>query len=929
VTLLDATVEAALKFGAGEVLTGTVSAPAVTLAQGALQAMFLTKLKVVAVAAMAVGLLSVGAGGLSHQLLAEKQVTEERPGALKPAAPVANQPKPQPAEETQARTDRYGDLLPDGALVRLGTVRLRPGDIMRCVTVAPDGRTVVSAGDRGVLCLWEIATGNALARVTVPGRAVTSVAVSCDGRLVAALTDGAIAVWEPGRTKQVRRVAVAGLAWFAPVAFSPDNRTLAFAKEDNSICLWDVVTEQEVRLLKGHEQKIKYLAFLSDGKSLVSAAADRTCRLWNTVTGQAVRQVTEAAGGECYPALLTDGKTLVYFDKTMQVQRWDLVSGQVSRTRKAVKQYKLGYLACCPDGKLLLGDGGLLDVDTGQIRPLEGWTPHFNYGCPAFSRDGKIMSLGGEFAVRLWDTTTGKKCHAFAGHEIQPHMAFSPDGAVVASANQWERTLRIWDPATGKELQPLARKSGPNLFALLGVSDSDRYGPAALAYAPDGKTLAAGVGSERAAVHLWDTATGQELRSFPAFQPMIVALAFSPDGRVLASGSSDENLRKWDPTTGKEIRPAHSVEYIRLWDPATGKERRRFEGPIGRTKVLAFSRDGTTLACAATSWDGSEAEALGFCVWDLAGGKQRNHFTKNQGPFDALALSPEGTALAAAGRGGTIFLWNVATGEERQRIRNGDWFRVLAFSPDGRQLASAGVSNTISLWELSTGSERCRFTGHHGMIASLAFSPDGKCLASGSLDTTMLVWDLTGQRASGQPPAVHLSQAEMENAWKELAGREAASAHGAITTLTAAGQQAVLFLRQHLHPVAARQPHQLKQIEQLILALDSDRSADRQKASDALAGLRGAAEPALRKALTAKPSLEAHRRVQALLAKLEPVNSPELLREVRAVEVLEHIGTPPARQILKELAKGAPTDRLTQEAKASLERLAKRPVAKD
>jgi hypothetical protein len=84
------------------------------------------------------------------------------------------------------------------------------------------------------------------------------------------------------------------------------------------------------------------------------------------------------------------------------------------------------------------------------------------------------------------------------------------------------------------------------------------------------------------------------------------------------------------------------------------------------------------------------------------------------------------------------------------------------------------------------------------------------------------------------------------------------------------------------------------------------------------------AEPALRKALEGKPPAEVRRQVEELLAKLQgPLTSPEPLRAVRAVAVLEQIGTPKARRVLEALSEGAPTGRLTQEAKAALERLKK------
>jgi len=115
----------------------------------------------------------------------------------------------------------------------------------------------------------------------------------------------------------------------------------------------------------------------------------------------------------------------------------------------------------------------------------------------------------------------------------------------------------------------------------------------------------------------------------------------------------------------------------------------------------------------------------------------------------------------------------------------------------------------------------------------------------------------------------------------------------------------------------------------LIAELDGEHFGAREEAQQALEGLGELAAPALQKALERRPSLEVRRRVERLLQKLEgPVTALEQLRHLRSIEVLEHIGTPAARQVLEGLANGAPEARLTREAKASLQRLTKRPVAR-
>jgi hypothetical protein len=157
--------------------------------------------------------------------------------------------------------------------------------------------------------------------------------------------------------------------------------------------------------------------------------------------------------------------------------------------------------------------------------------------------------------------------------------------------------------------------------------------------------------------------------------------------------------------------------------------------------------------------------------------------------------------------------------------------------------------------------------------------------------------------------------------WDDLGNADAARADRAIWALVAAGQQALPVLRKNLPPAPAPRPDWRAWVKDL----DSEQFAVRDKASRALEALGERAYPLLQKALTDAPSLEVRRRIEKLLGRLNyPLTSPKTIRELRAVEVLEHIGTAQARQVLQQLSRGAPGSRLTDAARASLERLANR-----
>jgi hypothetical protein len=203
----------------------------------------------------------------------------------------------------------------------------------------------------------------------------------------------------------------------------------------------------------------------------------------------------------------------------------------------------------------------------------------------------------------------------------------------------------------------------------------------------------------------------------------------------------------------------------------------------------------------------------------------------------------------------------------------------------------------------------------------LAFSPGGELLASASGDTTVLLWDMRRLIRRRQQPAGELTAKELNALWAALADDDAARAYRAIVALSAAPRASVPFLSAKVPGPAL----DAQRVAQWIRDLDSNQFAVRAQATEELALLGRAVEPALRQALAKPASAEARRRMERLLASMKgQVIAPAILRDLRAVEALEQAGTPEARETLKRLARGAPEARLTQEAKASLERLARR-----
>jgi hypothetical protein len=229
------------------------------------------------------------------------------------------------------------------------------------------------------------------------------------------------------------------------------------------------------------------------------------------------------------------------------------------------------------------------------------------------------------------------------------------------------------------------------------------------------------------------------------------------------------------------------------------------------------------------------------------------------------------------------------------------------------------MDGVIRLWDLDSGKELKQLTGHQGGVLSLAFSSDGERLISGSRDTTVMVWDV------GKVISAPLAEALKPEDFPILGAQLlecAPEAARAVARLARSGDQAIPFLRDQVFSPSF--PDE-RQVARMIADLDDDRVAVREKATQELTKLGKHGEPALRRALKNKPSKEVQARVELLLGRLRDSKpSPDVVRTLRILEVLERIGTTKARRLVETIAQNASEPRLVSEAKATLDRFASR-----
>jgi WD40 repeat protein len=815
-------------------------------------------------------------------------------------------------DRDKPRLDPYGDSLPAEALQRLGPSRFRSTGSYGDTVLSSDGKTVFVDLHQSV-AIFDATSGKEI-KWCPAENTHGPVAVSPDGTKfgVATYNTGFYEVYDVKSGKVSGRLE-ANVCGRQGVSFSQDGKRVAVShdtggKEPAQVTTWDTSRFTKLHTIVIEEESSVHVALSGDGKTLATwdgrKDEEHIVTLWEAETGKQLRYLAAETEGIRAVVFSPDGKELAILEREAVLSLWNTESGK-SRHRVAVRRDTASVLCYSDDGKQLAAgtySGAIQIWETSTAKSLSV-TPGPNCAVEAlvYQPDKQFRAVGQEgLALRLWEAPSGRVLSVAEGHTMEvTTLSFSPDSKTVFSGA--EDGVRVWEAATGKCLRYLS----------LGASDSvepklRRHNGYRFTLSPDGQHALRGSEYDQS-LHVMNLASGAEETALELEQGdgLHVSVEFSPDGKLLV-------------VVGERRRDG-----VRLWSTATGRQ-------VGSLKIVGGSGiqaavlpDGK--AVVTTEDVRSEEKKSGtirFTLWDIATGKIRWTQRRLGGWLEALTVSPTGEFFAAMTDRG-LGLYDAEVGTEWGVFPIGEKQRVdlLRFSPDGRTLALAGDEGKVILWEVATGKKRGEFVEHRGGISALAFSPDGRVLAAACGDSTVLLWDLTGQfnatvQAQGKPQAQ-----DSDTLWKEVADAEPEKAHRLIQRLTNYPAEATALMKAKLSPAKEGRIDAGK-IDKFIADLDHDDFDRREQASEALRELGKSASAALTNAVQATHSAEKKRRLTELLDALKVKGPrPEMVRPTRALELLERIATPEAKQVLQELAKGDPDAPLTQDAKATLKRL--------
>jgi WD40 repeat protein len=332
--------------------------------------------------------------------------------------------------------------------------------------------------------------------------------------VVSTSLDGTVALWDAESATRRETLRGHSGAVEQPV-FSPDGETLFTVGNDGTAIAWDIGGERGLgrhftftqdRAPFGLEGRPG--SFSPDGRLVAVGLKEQGIRLWDPTDLTPVGAPLLETGGEVFSlAFAPDGRTLAAVTIDGRATLWDV------ENRSLRQEFYVGRQACCVLGVSISADGKILAT------PRES----------------------GPGGVNLWEVATGEPLDTIASGVSVGDVAFGPAGSLLAFVHERGGTAEVWDVAENSRITTLP-------------VDSDSQFNEAIAYSPDGRTLATG-GLQDPIVRVWDVPTGKLIRELDQGSVGAKTLDFSPDGRLLAVSGYAPVASLWDLATGAGIGP--------------------------------------------------------------------------------------------------------------------------------------------------------------------------------------------------------------------------------------------------------------------------------------------------------------------------------------------------------------------------------------
>lgn len=357
-----------------------------------------------------------------------------------------------------------------------------------------------------------------------------------------------------------------------------------------------------------------------------------------------------------------------------------------------------------------------------------------------FSGDGRILTASYDRTARIWDAETGRQIAVLSAHDKAVlSAAWSPDRTCIVTASA-DDTARIWDVATASPIAILRGHGGSPWYAK---------------FSRDGARIA--TSDNDGTVRIWDAVSAAVVAACIGHEGQVYSVDWNPDGSRIVTASWDQTIRIWEAASARQtavmrghegwVRSAAfdalgsrivsaSVDHtVRIWDASSAQQIGILRGHEGWVNTAVFDLDGSHVI---TASDDKTTR-----VWNITSAQSILVLRGHEGPVKSAACSPDGRQIVTASADGTARLWDATVDRTIACLRGHDSkIHCAAFSPDGQRIVTASEDKTARIWDLA-GREATTLRGHNSDVRTAAFRPDGLQIVTAAWDNTIRIWDTT------------------------------------------------------------------------------------------------------------------------------------------------------------------------------------------
>lgn len=476
-----------------------------------------------------------------------------------------------------------------------------------------------------------------------------------------------------------------------------------------SLSIYAIGQTPELTLQSGHNGSIYTFDISNDENILVSAGGDGNIVIWDIESGREIRSI-KAHNRLIYSvAISQDGKYIASGSDSEEPKLWDALTGQ--------ELYRLGY--------------------------IEEEYPGINFSTYAaidFSNDGKTVIAANYGAAETYNVVDGtyEDYQEISSYDIC-NIQYSNDGNYIIVGSV-DKTIKLYNAIDFSLVKEITHNSE---LSWVSISDDNSY-------------IAATDYNNK--IFVWDSKTGEVIKTFEGHNEAIYSVDFSDDGLLLVTASEDSTSVVWDMITGKKLTTftGHTEMVTKalfidggssvisssgdasliLWDVNSGKTIKKFEGKTSDILAIDISNNKSFLT---TGLNDNKVK-----IWTLTGYTNVNTIRTKQSLISDICISPDNKSYTIAGQESTVLTLHDLNSGDIIKSFYGHEKDILSvdISKNGRYIVSSDADGEIILWDIKSGDKIKSFNANYGWAGSVKISPDSKFILAGLSREETVMWDI-------------------------------------------------------------------------------------------------------------------------------------------------------------------------------------------